>query len=151
MNDDDDLTSQEVDALFGKLRGTNPSEPLDILIVDDVHANIYVMESILTDTYRVKSVYSAQDMWKLMETTIPRLLLLDLMMPFENGFQVLEKIRGQDRFSALQVIVVSAKDSKEDVIKAFSLGAVDYIVKPITEDVLVGKIEKILGPRDEHV
>lgn len=119
--------------------------PVDILLVDDVHANIFLLESLLSDKYTTYSVNSAAKMWEYLETRKPKLILLDLMMPYENGFEILEKLKA-DQYKNVSVIVVSAKDVKTDVVKALQLGAVDYIVKPINENTLVPKIEKVIKP-----
>ena len=120
--------------------------PPDILIVDDVRANVFLIESILSDRYRVRSVNSAEGMWKLLRSMKPRLILLDLMMPFENGFVCLEKLRESPEWRDIPVIVVTAKDTRTDVMNAMRLGARDYIVKPVDDEVLLGKIGKILKP-----
>jgi PleD family two-component response regulator len=115
-----------------------------ILIVDDVRANVYLVENILCDEFKIISASNAAEMWRILKRNKPDLLLLDIMMPYENGFEVLQKIKKDEVLSKIPVIVVSAKDSKEDVVKALSLGAVDYISKPIKEEVIVAKIHKIL-------
>ena len=118
--------------------------PVDILIVDDIHANVYLIESMLSDKFTVASAESSEQIWVKLKVNPPRLVLLDIMMPFENGFQVLDKMKKNEAYMSIPVIVVSAKDSKDDVMKALSLGAVDYITKPIKEEVLIGKICKVL-------
>ena len=120
-------------------------KPADILIVDDVHANVFMMENMLNDRYIVHSVESAVGMWKYLKHRIVRLILLDLMMPFENGFEILEKLRADERLKKIPVVVVSAKDSRDDVIKATMLGAVDYIAKPVDEKILLKKVSKVIG------
>jgi CheY-like chemotaxis protein len=115
-----------------------------ILIVDDVHANVYLVESILCDDFKVISAVNAAEMWRILKKKKPNLILLDLMMPYENGFDVLEKIKKNEELKKIPVIVVSAKDSKDDVVKALNLGAIDYISKPITEEVMISKVKKIL-------
>ena len=120
-------------------------KPADILIVDDVHANVFMMENMLNDRYIVHSVESAAGLWKYLKHKTVRLILLDLMIPFENGFEILEKLKADERLKKIPVVVVSAKDSRDDVIKATMLGAVDYIAKPVDEKILLKKVVKVIG------
>ena len=122
----------------------NDGVPADILIVDDVYANVFLMENILNDRFRVKGIGSGNELWSYLKVSKPKLILLDLMMPFENGFEILEKLKKNDNYRKIQVIVVSAKDTKTDVVAAFKLGAADYIVKPIEEKALIAKVLKAL-------
>jgi PleD family two-component response regulator len=116
-----------------------------ILIVDDIHANVFLVESILTGDYFVLKAETASEMWRILRASPPDLILLDLMMPFESGFEILPKLKHDPLLTGIPVIVISARDSRDDVLKAMSLGARDYIVKPVTEDVLLTKISAILG------
>ena len=123
----------------------NYSKQADVLIVDDIHANVFLVENLLSEEFSTASVNSAGEMWKYLKTRMPRLILLDLMMPFEDGFAVLKKISNDERLKKIPVIVLSAKDTKEDVMRAMKLGAGDYIIKPVDEKVLFKKIRKVLG------
>jgi len=71
------------------------------------------------------------------------LILLDVMMPVLDGWGVLEALRGDAE--APKIIVLSAKSAPRDVAKAMELGAADYLTKPFEIDVLVGRIEAVLG------
>jgi PleD family two-component response regulator len=130
------------DDLLSKLEDF--SKPADILIVDDVYANVFLVENILPEEFTADSVTSAEEMWRYVRVKLPRLILLDLMMPFEDGFEVLKKLGADDRLKKIPVIVLSAKDTKEDVVRAMKLGAVDYIVKPVDEKSLLKKVRKVL-------
>ena len=120
-------------------------KPFDILIVDDVLANRLLVETMLSGSYVCEGAGSAAEMWRILMRKKPRLILLDLMMPFENGFETLAKLKSDPVNKSIPVIVVSARDSREDVVRAMGLGAVDYVVKPVEEGPLLRKIHKILG------
>ena len=124
---------------------SNNNIPADILIVDDVYANVFLIENMLSEYYCVASVDSANEMRRYLMHSKPKLILLDLMMPFEDGFSILERLAANEDLAKIPVIVVSARDSREDVLKAMRLGAADYVVKPVEETVLLAKIAKILG------
>ncbi|MFC1513684.1 response regulator transcription factor [candidate division KSB1 bacterium] len=75
----------------------------------------------------------------------PDLVLLDIMMPVMDGYQVLKKIKGEDDISGIPVIMLSAKGQERDVVKGIEMGAEDYIVKPFRPAELAARIKKILG------
>lgn len=73
------------------------------------------------------------------------LILLDLKLPDMSGFRVLEEIKKNPRTKHIKVILCSSISDKEDVIKGFKLGAIDYIVKPFNREIIVGKVVKAIG------
>jgi DNA-binding response OmpR family regulator len=75
------------------------------------------------------------------------LILLDIMMPQMSGFDFLKRVRRDDRTRQVPVVMLSAKDDAKSIKKAMELGAVDYVVKPPQRDVVLKKIETILGSR----
>lgn len=126
-------------------------KPFDILIVDDVLANRFLVETMLSGSYICEGAGSAAEMWRTLMRKKPRLILLDLMMPFENGFETLARLKADPVNKQIPVIVVSARDSREDVVRAMGLGAVDYVVKPVEEGPLLRKIHKVLGDSEVPV
>jgi CheY-like chemotaxis protein len=138
--------TSEADKVLEKLAAL--ARPADILVVDDVYANRFLIETILGGHYVSEGVASAAEMWRFLHKKKPRLMLLDLMMPFEDGFETLKKIKEDPAVKDIPVIVVSAKDTKDDVVRAMKLGAADYLVKPVEEALLLYKIRKILGEPD---
>ena len=74
---------------------------------------------------------------------LPGLVLLDLKMPRMNGFEVLQWVRRQSRFAALQVVVLSSSDEIRDINRAYQLGANSFLVKPLSFDEFVGMLEAL--------
>lgn len=74
----------------------------------------------------------------------PDLVLLDIMMPVMDGYQVLKKMKEDENLMNIPVIMLSAKGQERDIIKGFDLGSEDYIVKPFRPAELVARIKKIL-------
>lgn len=74
----------------------------------------------------------------------PDLVLLDIMMPVMDGYQVLKKMKEDENLKNIPVIMLSAKGQERDIIKGFDLGSEDYIVKPFRPAELVARIKKIL-------
>jgi len=116
-----------------------------ILIVDD-NPDLIAVLKVRLESFGYEVVV-AEDGVKCLEKTgrdKPDLILLDIMMPEMDGFKVLKKLKEDDRMKAIPVIMLTAKDSIDDVTKANALGAEDFIVKPFDYRVLVEKIKKML-------
>ena len=75
----------------------------------------------------------------------PDLVLLDIMMPVMDGFQVLEAVRERKDWAGVKMVVLTALDSNQDVVKAFNLGAKDFITKPIVLSKLLNTVADQLG------
>ena len=103
-----------------------------ILLVDDNPANLGVLEGYLKDEgYRLLFARSGELALKRVEHTLPDLILLDVMMPGTNGFEVCEILKRSERFCEIPVIFMTALANEADKLKGFELGAVDYISKPV--------------------
>lgn len=89
--------------------------------------------------------FSAPDkFWEAMNTCIPTLVLLDIMLPQEDGLSILRKIRSQSHTAKLPVIILTAKSDEYDKVKGFELGADDYVPKPFGMMELVARIKAVL-------
>lgn len=75
------------------------------------------------------------------ENEKPMLVLLDIMMPEISGFEILQKLASDDKLKDIPVIIISARNQKEDVLQALKLGAKDYMVKPPNVELLLKKIK----------
>jgi len=96
--------------------------------------------------FDVKIAGDGQEALKILETFVPDLILLDLMMPVKDGFSTLEDLKKNDTYKNIPVIVASNLGQKEDIDKAKGLGATDYIVKSdVALDALIAKIHSIIG------
>lgn len=92
-------------------------------------------------------------LWKKMEEELPALIVLDIMLPEEDGLSVLSKIRTIEKFSKIPVIMLTAKDSEYDKVKGLDGGADDYVVKPFGMLALLARVQALLRrvqePEDE--
>lgn len=79
------------------------------------------------------------------KSNLPDLVLLDIMMPVMNGYQVLKKMKEDDEIKNIPVIMLTAKGQERDVVTGIEMGAEDYIVKPFRPAELTARIKKILG------
>jgi len=102
-----------------------------VLIVDDVLANIQIAKAILQmDGYQVTTAESGPEALKVLKNSPIDLMLLDIMMPDMDGFEVARLIKKEKEFIDLPIIYLTARNDEESLKKGFELGAVDYITKP---------------------
>ena len=107
------------------------SKKSKILIVDDTPENIQVLMGTLKDAYAIVAAINGEKALKLAEADPPPdLILLDIMMPDMDGFEVCQRLKAEPRTKDIPVIFLSALDDTVNKVKGFSLGAVDYISKP---------------------
>ncbi|MFZ2168085.1 MAG: two-component system response regulator [Methylococcaceae bacterium] len=112
-----------------------------ILIVDDSPENLTVLSELLLPIYNVRAATSGQKALRIAGTTPrPDLILLDVMMPEMDGYQVFERLRSGPVTSDIPVIFVTAMDNKEAELQGLELGAVDYITKPIVPPIVLARV-----------
>ena len=124
---------------------SNPQTPCikgNILIVDDNPANLDLLSGILSEQgYKVRLIPDGQLALMSVQSTRPDLILLDILMPEMDGYQVCEKLKTDERTKDIPVIFVSAVHEVFDKVKAFTLGGVDYITKPFEAKEVLARIE----------
>jgi putative two-component system response regulator len=116
-----------------------------VLIVDDEPANLKVMREILGDQYRLSFAKSGEAALTLLEKELPKLILLDIMMPDMNGFEVCEHVKLNPKTAHIPIIFVTALGDESDEYKGFELGAVDYITKPISPAIVRARVKTHLS------
>ena len=116
-----------------------------ILIVDD-EPNIVISIKYLLEHagYEVVTAYDGQQALDYLADSSPALMILDVMMPKKNGFEVCEEIRGDNRFADMPILMLTAKGSEAEMNKGFSLGADGYITKPFSTHDLVERVNSLL-------
>jgi two-component sensor histidine kinase len=121
----------------------------NILIVDDTPANLTILRQMLTEHgYRVRPALSGEIALKAVEADIPDLILLDIMMPGMNGFEVCETLKSDAGTRDIPVLFISALDETEDKVRGFHAGAVDYITKPFNTGEVLARVETHLALRN---
>jgi putative two-component system response regulator len=112
-----------------------------ILIVDDTPENLAVLGELLRTNYRVRVAPSGTRALQVaMSDPRPDLILLDVMMPDMDGYEVLRRLRADSKTADIPVIFVTAMDSADDEEHGFDLGAVDYITKPIKPAIVLARV-----------
>ncbi len=113
-----------------------------ILVVDDILKNLQVIGNILEDEgYEISVATSGEEAIEMLQEDIPDLILLDVMMPGMNGFEVCRRLKDMEKIKDVPVIFLTAKTETEDIIKGFELGGVDYISKPFKKEELLVRIK----------
>lgn len=113
-----------------------------ILIVDDMPANLQLLAEALNPDYRIRVANQGSKALDIARSeTPPDLILLDIMMPDLDGYQVCQQLKNDERTSTIPVIFVTAKSSVDDEAYGLSLGAVDYITKPFHLPVVRARVK----------
>ncbi len=113
-----------------------------ILIVDDTPANLQILTQMLTEQgYQVFPAINGKLALMSVQSTLPDLILLDILMPEMDGYDVCKTLKADERTYDIPVIFISALDDVFDKVKAFSLGGVDYITKPFQREELLARVQ----------
>ncbi|MGL4851050.1 MAG: response regulator [Phocaeicola sp.] len=114
-----------------------------ILIVDDYQSNVMLLKTILRDKkYILETAYNGKEALEKIDSFGPDILLLDIMMPGKDGYEVVEKIREDVGYNHIVIILITALDSEKNIEKGLSLGANHYLVKPFLAKDLIALINK---------
>ena len=117
-----------------------------ILVVDDTPDNITLLCGLLGDQYKNKVATNGQKALQIaFADPHPDLILLDIMMPGMDGYEVCRQLQANPSTATIPVIFLTAKSQDEDETKGFELGAVDYITKPITPAILMARVQTHLA------
>jgi DNA-binding response OmpR family regulator len=113
-----------------------------ILVVDDMPDNLFLMNGLFEDRYRVIQAASGKEALKIMMSDRPPdMVLLDIMMPDMDGYEVLRRIRQHTPTANVPVIFLTALASQQDERLGMDLGAVDYLTKPVDPELVVQRVE----------
>ena len=115
-----------------------------ILVVDDDSMNLRVVEHILKNKYEVTGVNSGEECLSYIQKNVPDMILLDLYMPDMNGFEVLERMKSDDRYKDIPVIFLTADDDKQTEVKGFQAGALDFVTKPFIAEIVRQRVNRLM-------
>jgi len=127
----------------------NQNKPT-ILVVDDVPENIDILTGILKDDYRVRAATNGPSALSLVKKMPPDLVLLDVMMPGMDGFEVCRELKADLASRKIPVIFVTAMGEVEDESRGFAVGCVDYITKPVSPPIVKHRIKTHLALYDQN-
>lgn len=120
---------------------SSESEKITILAVDDTPANIDVVKGVLGREYMVQAAVNGAMALKIVARKKPDLILLDIMMPEMDGYEVCRRLKADAETRDIPIIFLTAKAEEEDETKGLALGAVDYITKPISPAILLARVD----------
>ena len=113
----------------------------NILAVDDIPLNLVLVQKMLSRfKFEIRTAENGQQALDAVSNRKPDLILLDLMMPGIDGFEVIKRLREDPATSDIRIVILSALNSNEDVVKGFDLGANDFIMKPIIMEKLLNSV-----------
>lgn len=119
-----------------------------VLIVDDEPNIVTALEYLLQQSgYEVRSASNGEEALARLREFAPDLVLLDVMMPKQSGYEVCQRIRERPEWNHVKIMIVSARGREAEVSKGLSLGADLYLTKPFANAELVARIGELLGER----
>ncbi len=119
---------------------------ISILAVDDVALNLLLVKKILQRyNFRIRTADSGVKALEEVAAEKPDLILLDILMPGIDGFEVLSRLKADWNTKDIPVIILSALNSNKDIVRAYEMGAKDYITKPIIMEKLINSVARNLG------
>ena len=135
----------------GGRRADLQNEKPTILVVDDTPDNLTLLSRLFKDEYRVKIAHNGEKALSICQSdTPPDLILLDIMMPDMDGFEVAQHLRGHPSSEHIPVIFVTAMTGEDARLKGMELGAVDFVTKPIDPDALKIRVRNFMRYVELH-
>ncbi len=114
-----------------------------IMIVDDLYGNRYLVEEIFDD-YEVYSAADGEKMRELLKTVTPDVILMDVNLPDQDGFELTKELKRHTATKDIPVIFLTVHNTSTYVIRGIKAGGSDFIVKPFNEQELKSRVEKVL-------
>jgi DNA-binding response OmpR family regulator len=117
-----------------------------ILIVDDEKDLVDILKARLEiEGYEVLTAYDGQEGLEKAQEEKPDLILLDIMMPKMNGYQVCRLLKFDDEYKRIPIVIITARGQEQDKSTGEEVGANEYITKPFENGVLLAKIKELIG------
>ncbi len=113
------------------------------LVEDDSNIREIIKYALETKEYQFYEFKNSKEFWNELETTLPSLIILDIMLPNETGVEILKKLKRQAHTADIPVIILSAKSSEFDKVFCFELGADDYVTKPFSVLELLARVNAV--------
>ena len=114
------------------------------IVEDDENIGSMLEYALLTSDFEVELFENSKEFWKKLQLEIPSIVLLDIMLPQEDGISILNNLKKTDKFKNIPVIMITAKSSEYDKIIGLDIGADDYITKPFSILEVISRIKAVL-------
>ncbi|ETA67316.1 PAS domain S-box [Methanolobus tindarius DSM 2278] len=128
---------------------TYPDKPR-VLVVDDEPMNVELLQAYLSEDYEVLSAYNGHEALEIIFNDLPDIVLLDVMMPDINGYQVCERIKNSETTQFIPVVLVTALSGREDRLKGIESKADDFLTKPVDRLELKMRVRSLLRIKKLH-
>ncbi len=128
---------------------TSAEKPL-VLIVDDTESNIDLLVDVLGDDYELSVAMSGQEALDAVSDNLPDLILLDVMMPGMDGYEVCRRLKAERAWTKIPVIFITAMTDVRDETMGFEVGAIDYIMKPVSPPIVQARVKTHLALADQQ-
>lgn len=116
-----------------------------LLAEDDKLITSMLQHTISREGFEVIAVSDGREASRLIDSIDPPdFVLLDIMMPFMDGFELIEKIKGKDNWKDIPILVLTARTDSSDIVRALDMGANDYMSKPFEPEELIARIKRFL-------
>ncbi len=116
-----------------------------ILVVDDIHANVKLLEArLMAEYFQVLVAHNGRDALQICENGHADMVLLDVMMPEMDGFEVCSRLKNNPRTAHLPVVMVTALDQPEDRVRGLECGADDFLTKPVSDLALITRVKSLV-------
>ncbi|MBU3911237.1 MAG: response regulator transcription factor [Candidatus Omnitrophica bacterium] len=119
-------------------------DKLIVIVDDDLDIIDWISRSLKAEGFRVKGFPSVVGLFRLLDKQKPDLIVLDLMLPGMDGFDICRSLKNKKEFSSIPIIILSGKDDEVDKISGLDMGSDDYIVKPCTLNEIKARIRAVL-------
>jgi DNA-binding response OmpR family regulator len=127
------------------------SEDVSILVIDDNQENLKVVSGFLKEKgYKIALALDGNNALKVLEENKIDLILLDIMMPVMDGFEVCQKIKENEELKDIPIIFLTAKADTDDILTGFQMGGVDYITKPFRKEELYARVNNHIQLKQAH-
>lgn len=117
-----------------------PKKPATVLVVDDAPSNLVILTESLRSEFDVRIATSGAEALRLVEEAPPDLILLDILMPDMDGYEVCRRLKANAAASNIPIIFLTAKGDVADETMGLSIGAVDYIIKPVSVPIVLARV-----------
>ena len=136
------VTLEDIKQATGKME---EAHHINILVVDDNQANVDLLDALLSSRgYNLFKAYSGEDALKMVEDVLPHVILLDVMMPKMDGYEVCRRLKAKDTTRFIPVIMLTALSDIDDKIKGIEAGADDFISKPFQRPELLARVKSLV-------
>jgi two-component system, OmpR family, alkaline phosphatase synthesis response regulator PhoP len=115
-----------------------------LVVEDEEDIRELVSYNLAKEGYQVAGVASGEDALTAVESKLPDLILLDIMLPGLDGLRVCRKLKGNPKFESIPIIMLTAKGEEPDIVAGLNMGADDYITKPFSPKVLLARVQAVL-------